>query len=243
MIKKIIIPLLLLLAFNSNAQLNNSWIDYNKVYFKFKIAEDKLVRIPQTTIAAIGLTNTAAKSFQLWRNGQQVRLFVSAVNPNSALGTSDYIEFWGNMNDGLADKQLYRDADFQLADKYSLENDTSSYFLTVNTTSTNLRYTNTTNLAPSNTRTPDAYFMSSVDYYYKNQINRGEAKPIGEYVYSSSYDQAEGWSSNPVEPCCNLSYNFYGLNLYTDDSSAKMSLRINMAGSAANDRSVSIKLD
>ncbi len=242
MIKKIIIPLLLLLAFNSNAQLNNSWIDYNKVYFKFKIAEDKLVRIPQTTIAAIGLTNTAAKSFQLWRNGQQVRLFVSAVNPNSALGTSDYIEFWGKMNDGLADKQLYRDADFQLADKFSLENDTSSYFLTVNTTSTNLRYTNTTNLAPSNTRTPDAYFMRSIDYYYKNQINRGEAKPIGEYVYSSSYDQAEGWSSNPVEPCCNLSYNFYGLNLYTDDSSAKMSLRINMAGSAANDRSVSIKL-
>ncbi len=241
MIKNLIIPILLLMAFSSNAQLNNNWIDYNKVYYKFKVAEDRMVRIPQSTIAAIGLSATPAKSFQLWRNGKQVRLFVSTVNPNAALGVDDFIEFWGQMNDGIPDNQLYRNSDFQLADKYSLENDTSSYFLTVNSSSANLRYTNTNNLAPS-TRTPDAYFMRSIDYYYKNQINRGEAKPIGEYVYSSSYDQAEGWSSNPVEPCCSLSHNFYGLNLYTDDPSANLTVRINMAGSAANDRTVSIKL-
>ena len=48
------------------------------------------------------------------------------------MGSSDYIEFWGEMNDGKPDNILYRNPDYQLNDKWSLETDTAAFFLTVN---------------------------------------------------------------------------------------------------------------
>ena len=65
--KKIFVLLLLISSF-SHAQLNNSWIDYTKTYYKFRLAKDTLCRIPQATLAAVGLENTNADYFQLWRN-------------------------------------------------------------------------------------------------------------------------------------------------------------------------------
>ena len=138
--KKLLLSFFILFALKANAQLNNSWIDYSKTYYKFTLAKDTLCRIPQTAIAVLGLSSVNADHFQLWRNGQQVRLYTSVSN--APLGAADYIEFWGEMNDGKADKMLYRNPDFQLNDKYSLETDTAAYFLTVNSASTNLRYTN-----------------------------------------------------------------------------------------------------
>ena len=170
MMKKILLPLFVLLASAAHAQLNNSWIDYNKTYYKFRLGKDSLCRIPQPVLAAAGLGAVNADHFQLWRNGEQVRIYTTVSN--LPLGASDYIEFWGQMNDGKPDKQLYRDADFQLSDKYSLETDTAAYFLTVNTAGGNLRYNNVANTAPS-AATPDAYFMRNIDFAYKTQINSG----------------------------------------------------------------------
>ena len=76
MIKKILLPILIFCAFfSAQAQFNNSWIDYSKTYFKYKINTDNIARIPQATIAAAGLAAVNADNFQLWRNGQQVRIF------------------------------------------------------------------------------------------------------------------------------------------------------------------------
>src|SRR4051812_29129070 len=130
MMKKLLIPVLILIASVVHGQLNNSWIDYTKTYYKFRLAKDTLTRIPQSVLASAGLSSVPASQFQLWRNGQEVRIYTSVST--GTLGSSDYIEFWGERNDGKADKQLYKDPEFQLADKYSLETDTVAYFLTVN---------------------------------------------------------------------------------------------------------------
>ena len=77
--------------------LNNEWIDYAKTYYKFKIGKTGLYRIRQVDLPA-SLQGVAANQFQLWRNGKQVVLFTSvASNP---LASNDYIEFWGEKNDG-----------------------------------------------------------------------------------------------------------------------------------------------
>src|SRR5688572_26003004 len=130
MMKKILIAVLMLLAIQAKSQLNNSWIDYSKSYYKFFLANDGLCRIPQSTLAAAGLGNVNADHFQLWRNGVQIRLYTSVSN--AVLGASDYLEFWGERNDGKPDKNLYRLADYQLNERYSLETDTATYFLAVN---------------------------------------------------------------------------------------------------------------
>ncbi len=70
--KRILLLLLTVLSLSAGAQVyNNEWIDYNKTYYKFKIAVTGLYRIPQTTLASIGLENTNADHFQLWRNGER----------------------------------------------------------------------------------------------------------------------------------------------------------------------------
>jgi hypothetical protein len=239
MMKKILIPIFLLISVIAQAQFNNSWIDYNKTYYKFKIANDMYCRIPQTVLANAGLQNINADNFQLWRNGQQVRIYTSVSN--AVLGNTDYIEFWGQKNDGKIDKSLYRVADYQLADKYSLETDTSAYFLTYNTTGGNLRYIDATNLSPSSV-TPDAYFMRSVDQYFNTQLNRGLARSYTEYVYSSSYDMGEGWTSSDVAPGYNLFYTMTGLNVYTAGPANSLSVRVNAAGNAPNDRNLKVSL-
>src|SRR5688572_29678978 len=118
--KRILLLLVLLWSLCAEAQLfNNEWIDYNKTYYKFKLAKTGNFHIRQATLASIGLGGVNADHFQLWRNGQQVAIFTTVQN--APLGPSDFIEFYGEMNDGKPDKPLYREPDWQLSDKLSLQ--------------------------------------------------------------------------------------------------------------------------
>src|ERR1700736_3792115 len=76
---------------------NNSWIDYNKTYYKFKVGATGVYRITQPNLSSIGLGNTPAEQFQLWRNGVEIPIYTS-VATGTMTGT-DYLEFWGEMND------------------------------------------------------------------------------------------------------------------------------------------------
>lgn len=237
--RKLLIPVLILMASVVQGQLNNSWIDYNKTYYKFRLGKDTLTHIPQPVLAAAGLGSVPADQFQLWRNGEQVRIYTSISS--GPLGASDYIEFWGQMNDGKPDKQLYKDLEFQLADKYSLETDTVAYFLTVNIAGGNLRFTNAANNPPG-AMVPESYFMRNIDMFYKSRINRGLSVPVGEYIYSSSYDEGEGWTSGDVAPCCALSQEFFNLNVYTAGPANSLSVRVNATGNAPNQRDLVIRV-
>jgi hypothetical protein len=239
--KKILLAsIILLFAFNSNAQLNNSWIDYTKTYYKFKLAKDTLTRIYQPVLAAAGLGSVAAENFQLWRNGKQVRMFTSVAT--GVLGSSDFLEFWGQMNDGQPDKALYRSADYQMCDKYSLETDTATYFLTVNTAGANLRYLATANPTAGNVLPAEPYFMRRIEQHYKSQINRGYAAVIGEYVYSASYDIGESWTSDNIAPCCALVKILDNINKYTAGPQNNVMFTVTAAGNALNPRELVCKI-
>ncbi|MEO6456080.1 MAG: C25 family cysteine peptidase, partial [Ginsengibacter sp.] len=239
--KKIFLVFFVFLSFVAFSQTyNNSWIDYNKTYYKFKVGSDGLYRISQASLNTISLGNTAAEQFQLWRNGEQVRIYTSSAT--GPLASSGYIEFWGAMNDGTKDTKLYRNPDYQLSDHWSLETDTAAYFLTVNPSSANLRYTTATNNIAGNTLPAEAYFMNKAATYFKNIINPGYAISVGGlYVYSSSYDIGEGYSSREIyaSPGDSLSVKFDNLNLYAAGPSA--SLKIAASGNAPNSRNIRIK--
>src|SRR4051812_48986622 len=107
--KKILLSLLLLWGFIASAQTvyDNEWIDYSKTYYKFKNFRRGLARIPQSVLSSSGLGSTPAEFFQLWRNGVQVPIYTSVSS--GQFGSSDYIEFWSDYNDGKSDRELYRD--------------------------------------------------------------------------------------------------------------------------------------
>ena len=117
--KRILLFLLIISSLVSQAQVfNNEWIDYNKTYYKFKVGATGLYRISQPTLSTLGLGSTPIENFQLWRNGEEVPLYTSVQT--GAMGATDYLEFWGQMNDGKPDNIMYFDADYQMHDKFSL---------------------------------------------------------------------------------------------------------------------------
>jgi hypothetical protein len=249
--------LLLVLLLSSSVfsqSYNNEWIDYNKTYYKFKVygfgtdaagspIRQGMVRIPYSSLAAAGLGAVPAGQFQLWRDGAEVPVYVSAT---SALGASDYIEFWGEINTGKLDKQLYSNSDYQLSDKWSLQTDTAAYFLTVNTTGTNKRLTSVANNVAGTTLTPEQYFTHAVGRYYRASLSDGFYASFGQNLYSSSYDKGEGWISRTVRPvaCSNptsLPQTFTDLQPYL--AGPAMTMKLNAVGAAQNSRVVKVTLN
>jgi hypothetical protein len=110
--KLIFILFIFITAIGYSQSYSNSWIDYNKTYYKFNVGKNGLYHISQSTLNTLGLGNIPAEQFQLWRNGAEVTLYTSS--PTGPLPSSGYIEFWGMMNDGKMDTKLYDSSDYQL---------------------------------------------------------------------------------------------------------------------------------
>ena len=81
----------------------------------------------------------------------------------------DYIEFYATGNDGWIEEQLYEGTDNHTNPHYSLFNDTLTYFLTWNTSTNNLRFSNETDVAFNS--------YSPINYVIKNGLK----------VYDSNY--------------------------------------------------------
>lgn len=232
---------MVLVCYSVSAQLYyNEWIDYSKTYYKFKVGSDGLYRITSNQLQSIGLGNVPAQNFQLWRNGKQVIVYTSVST--GTFPATGYIEFWGQKNDGVVDHDLYRRPEYQLSDKESLLSDTAAYFLTYNTTGNNLRYTTTANNVSGNTLPPVPYFMYTAGQYFKERLHRGIAiNAGGEYVYSSSFDIGEMWTTGDIYASTPDTTSFS--NLYVAATGPAANVRAGMAGSAPNYRGFEIDLN
>lgn len=238
--KKILLCLLLACSFMAKAQVyNNEWINFSNTYYKFKVGKTGLYRISQTALVAAGLGGGGAEQFQLWRNGVEIPIYTSI--PTGTLSATDYIEFWGEMNDGKPDKDLYRDPDYQLNDKWSLETDSATYFLTI-ATSPVKRLVPATNDVAANTLAPEPYFMHTVGAYFRNKIKGGYAVYVdNQYLYSSSYDKGEGWASTEIGSNGTNSLTFSNLQVYAAGPASKF--WIGLAGDAIAQRNYIVRIN
>ncbi len=220
---------------------NNEWINYSQPYYKFKIGATGLYRITQPVLSGLGIGSTPTERFQLWRNGKEIPLYTTIAT--GAMGPADYIEFWGEANDGQPDAELYPVANHHLNTKWSLQTDTAAFFLTITTTGTNKRLVPTANALPS-ALAPEPFFIHTAAKYYKEKMNRGFADAnAGTYLYSSSYDKGEGWTSNDIAGGGTRSEAFNNLFAYTGAGATAPSLQINAVGVAPNTRQFEVKLN
>jgi len=235
--KKVFTLFFLLLTLGVAAQsYNNEWIDYSKTYYKFKIGFTGLYRISQPTLSAAGLGGVSAQNFQLFRNGQEVPIYTSI--PSGVMGSSDYIEFWAQTNDGVPDKPLYRNPSYQHTTYYSLESDTAVYFLTYTTTTTPFHYSQPGNNPAASPLPVEPYLSYTAGGYFHYGVNPGFAQVVGEYIYSSSYDVGEFWSSAPQRPGVPITDAKNPLYVYSGGPDA--SIKFGMVGAADNPRSVQV---
>jgi hypothetical protein len=224
----------------------NEWINPSLTYYKFKVATEGLYRIPQSSLAAIGLNGVPAQQFKLWRNGQEVKVYTSVAS--GALPANGYIEFWGEPNDGKPDRPMYLNPIFQHRDKLSLQTDTAAYYLTVSGASPNLRMTDVANNVAGNVLPAEPYFMYTKGNYFKSQINYGFAAVVGEYVYSSAYDKGEFWSSPTFAPRDSTtgvpnSLLSQANSLFPYTAGPAATFTFGAVGNALNTRSIQVKIN
>jgi hypothetical protein len=240
--KKIFTLLLILAVYGLHAQTyNNEWIDYSKTYYKFKIGVNGLYRIPQNILSNAGLGSVPAQNFQLFRNGKEIPIYTSVTS--GTLGSADYIEFYGEMNDGKPDKPLYYSPVYQHTTKWSLQTDTAVYFLTVNPTGNTFHYLNSGNDTSTNLLPVEPYFLYKAGSYFREQINPGFASYVGEYVYSSSYDMGEFWSTNPIVPGSPYSNTINNLLVYIGNGAPNATINFGAAGAAPDTRTMQVKVN
>lgn len=212
----------------------NEWIDFNKTYYKFNIAATGVYRISQAQLSSIGIQSADAAHFQLWRHGNQIPIYTSVSS--GTIPANGFIEFWGEANDGKWERRMFIEPQYQINDRWSLYTDTAAYFLTVNTSAgANLRLVQTNNDLTS-ALPAEPYFMHKASLYYRNSINPGFGAVVGSTVYSSSFDEGEGWASSAFRPANPLVST--QSNLYVATGGPNASLKFSAAGRALNTRTV-----
>ena len=192
-----IILLIGLFTLLSKAQpYGNEWIDYSKTYYKFKIGKTSLYRIPHSVLVSLGIPSNQliGTSFKLIRNGKEVPLYVSN---NNIFSTSDFIEFYGEKNDGKPDSVLYKSPLDQPNPNQNIFADSATFFLTLDPFSINARIIQQANdltALPS----PEEYCYTTTQHIANNPsqlygIGRGfTVSPFFPQLYNSDYEVGEG---------------------------------------------------
>ncbi|HRY32366.1 MAG TPA: C25 family cysteine peptidase [Bacteroidales bacterium] len=206
------LPVLLicLLAFQSPEQAcaqpyGNEWIQYQQQYFRFRIAEDGMYRIPYQTLAnalmpfGVQPENIPPQNMQIWGQGQQQAIWIE-TGSDGVFNAGDYLEFFARKNDGWFDHSLYQDTFGQVNKKYSLFTDTATYYFSWNATANNARLIRETNTAYQ-LYTAIPWLWCETNAIYSETYLEGErfntSSPsitIGDAAYTSG----EGFAGNKI---------------------------------------------
>lgn len=227
----------------------NEWIDYNKTYYKFPVAAEGLFRISKATLATVNLGEVNAQDFQLWRDGQQQPVYTSeATGPLAANG---YIEFYGRPLDGSQDVDLFPNPEHHVYKDLSFFSDTAWYYLTVNSSSANLRFLNATNDIATTTQAADSFFMytNSTNFFrggFSYNYNYGygiapEPLPSQIVVRSSIWDQGEGFASTPFNLSSPMTINFPAMQAFKNGPAMK--LFTSVVGGWAYNRTINVNMN
>ena len=121
----------LLLSTGAQAQsgtYGNEWIVAGQPYYKLKVWRDGIYRLNYAYLQSLNPTGVAPTQFQLWRRGKEVAVYQGGNA--SALDATSYLEFYGQRNDGVLDREYYKNPAEQAHQYYSFYTDTAAYFIT-----------------------------------------------------------------------------------------------------------------
>ncbi|MBJ6118571.1 hypothetical protein JAO76_10235 [Pontibacter sp. BT310] len=177
----------------AKAQTNygNEWINYEQTYHKIKVTTTGLHQLNYTYLSQLGLEGVNPQNLQLFRRGKEVAVYI-AGEQDGKLDPQDYLEFYGERNDGALDAELYKDPSHQHHQFFSLYTDTASYFLTYS--SVKGKRVNQENTV-ANGLTPEPYFMQKALQLFTNWFY--QEKVYGLIAKMPWMDEGEGYTSGP----------------------------------------------
>ena len=158
---------------------HNSWINYSQQYYKFQVAQTGIIRIDSTALANAGIpiSSIDPRNLQLFARGVEQPIYIEGEG-DGVFDGSDFIEFFGQYNDGWNDLDFYGSSANHPNPYYSIINDTIHYFITWNSSTSNNRLTLETDTSFSS-YTPIDFFQKERLAYYSTNYFDGETDGQG----------------------------------------------------------------
>lgn len=221
--KRLVSSLLpLLLAINAVGQIGHEWIQYAQPYLKISVAQDGIYRVSFQALQQAGFTNGDPRKLQLFHRGKEQAIYVEGES-DGALGSGDFIEFYGRRNDGTLDSTLYLIPAQQPHRYYNLFSDTTAYFLTAGSSNGKRMVTYSASSGGLVARSFHwAEKLLILRESYSGGIDYGDAQ-------KSSFDAGEGWMGAQVLHGQEVTYKLEGITA-TSPASGRPMLEVLMTG-------------
>ena len=195
----------LLSSFSASGQYSNSWINFNQSYFKVQVAKDGIHRLTSTDLqnANFPVNTVDPRLIKLYHRGREQAIFVQGES-DAVFNPTDFIEFYGQKNDGTLDKNLYKPSTLQPHSFYNLYSDTTAYFLTYSLIPpagkrmSSFSEVNVTAIPKENFHSQQRLVVA-VNSYSAGASQNGE-------IYYTYFDQGEGWMGTPLQQNQTIDY-------------------------------------
>ena len=218
--------------FNAVAQNGNEWIQYQQPYLKIPVARDGIYRISHDDLQQAGFPIVAPPaSIQVFHRGVEHAIHVNGEG-DGVFNPGDYIEFYGQQNDGAPDSTLYAQPTYQPHKLYNIFTDTTAYFLTYGGTAGKRMEA----FAVTPQGIPESYHHAE-----KILILKQSYSPGVDYgnIQKTVFDQGEGWMGTQIIQGQEVSYSIQGIT-ETVPTGGKPLLELLLTGRGAMPHKVEI---
>jgi len=220
----------------AQAQYQNDWINFSQQYFKVLTAQEGIYRITHSDLQNAGVpSGIDPRMIQLFHRGVEQSIFVQG-QADASLDPGDYIEFFGQANDGTLDKKLYKPSTAQPHNYYNLYSDTTAYFLTWSIGTAGKRVTSFDEVNVTNI--PKEVFHSA-ERLIINKTEYAGGFTQGDYLQYTHFDVGEGWTGTSIKQSQSIDYSIDNITT-PETSSGNPELELLLVGRDAQSHSAEI---
>lgn len=180
-------------------------MDPSYTYFKIPIAEQGIYHIDYKQLVTSGfpVSDIDPRNIKLFHRGQEVAIRIEGQS-DAHFDQTDFIEFFGEANDGDLDNYLYRISDLQPHKYYNLFSDTTSYFLTWGYGLDRGKRITSYNEKNVTSIPAEEYLLLRNRKLITNDYSRGYS--IQGSFTSSRFEQGEGFTGSRISQGKNIDY-------------------------------------
>ena len=172
---------------NAQIQYGNEWIVPTQQYYKFSTAKNGIYAVSYSELTAAGVNMSIdPRRYQLWHRGVEQTILIKG-EADGNFGNSDSLFFYGKLNDGSLDAQIYQPSVFQPHNYYNLYSDTAAYFLTWGASNSTHRMAKD---LTNSVLTPEVFHMEETIIVYTDEYSNGHE---GEEAKQSYGEIGELW--------------------------------------------------
>ena len=194
----------LLVPFRGFSQYANDWVRPGQSYYRIPVAKNGIYKLTQADLQSAGVpASVDPRLIQLFHRGREQSIFVQG-QADAVLNPDDYLEFFGQANDGTRDKILYKPSTSQPHNYYNLFSDTTAYFLTWSIGAVPGKRvvffdeSNVANIAKEVFHNEERLVIN------KNQYSGGFTQ--SDYLQFTHFDVGEGWTGNAISQGQSIDY-------------------------------------